>query len=43
MAVEQAGKLIANIPCRGEPVSELGPDLFDTAGLREDPTPFELP
>jgi hypothetical protein len=43
IAVEQNGKLLTNLPCRGEPVSELGPDFFSRAGIPDDPAPFDLP
>jgi hypothetical protein len=26
-------RLLTNLRCRGTPVSELGPDLFDSAGI----------
>jgi hypothetical protein len=43
IAVEQNGKLLTNQPCRGKPVSELGPDFFSDSGIPNDDTPFELP
>jgi hypothetical protein len=43
LAVEQNGKLLANMSCRGEPVSQIGPDLFASAGIAEDMQEFELP
>ncbi len=43
IAVEQNGKLLTNLACRGNPVSELGPDLFDSARIPMDDVPFELP
>lgn len=36
VAVERNHKLVANLPCVGEPKSELGPDFFDKAGLAVD-------
>ena len=43
IAVEQNGKLLTNLPCHGEPSSELGPDFFSGASIPDDATPFELP
>ena len=43
VAIEKSGKLIKNINCHGQPVSYLGPDLFNKAGLAADITEFELP
>ncbi len=43
IAVERNGKPLTNLPCRNEPVSELGPDFFGKAGIADDPTPFDLP
>lgn len=43
LAVEQNGKLLANLPCHGKPDSELGPDFFGKAGIVEDDKDFDLP
>jgi hypothetical protein len=43
LAVEKGGRLLANLRCRGMPVSELGPDFFSSAGISDDETPFDLP
>lgn len=43
LAVEQNGKLLANFPCHGKPMSELGPDFFSSAGIANDDKDFELP
>lgn len=43
VAVEKDGGLLTNLPCRGTPVSELGPDYFSGAGIPDDETPFDLP
>jgi hypothetical protein len=43
LAVEQNGKLLANLPCKGKPVSELGPDFFSNAGITDDDKDFDLP
>lgn len=43
VAVERDGRPLTNLPCRGRPVSELGPDFFASAGIAEDTTPFDLP
>jgi hypothetical protein len=43
VAVEEEGRLLANLQCRGEPTSELGPDFFTSAGIRDDKTSFDLP
>jgi hypothetical protein len=43
LAVEQNGKLLANLPCKGKPVSELGPDFFSNAGIAADDKDFDLP
>jgi hypothetical protein len=43
VAVEQNGKLLTNLPCRDNPVSELGPDFFSNADIPDDTSPFELP
>jgi hypothetical protein len=43
VAVEKYGKLVSNLPCTEEPVSELGPDLFRHGGFPGDPEGFDLP
>jgi hypothetical protein len=43
LAVEKDGHLLTNRRCRGEPISELGPDFFSSAGIPDDETPFDLP
>lgn len=43
VAVLKNGKRVANLPCRSPVQSELGPDLFDRAGLADEPAAFELP
>ncbi len=43
VAVEQGGRVTANIKCTGPVTSELGPDLYGTAGFPEDTQGFALP
>jgi hypothetical protein len=43
VTVEKDGKRIATLPCNGKETSELGPDLFATAGIGEDSAGFDLP
>jgi hypothetical protein len=43
VAVEKNGKLVSNLRCSQEPVSELGPDLFHNSGFPEDAEGFDLP
>ena len=43
VAVEKAGKLVANVKCVGTSTSEMGPDFFNKAGLPEDDEEFDLP
>lgn len=43
VVVEKNGKRVASLPCKGKEASELGPDLFTTAGLTEDTADFGLP
>jgi hypothetical protein len=43
VAVEKDGKLVSNLPCTQKPISELGPDLFRSAGFPQDLEGFELP
>ena len=44
VAVQKAGKPFANFPCRDTPESEIGPQFFETAGLRgaDPPNDFEF-
>lgn len=43
IAVERDGKQIANLKCTGKPVSLLGPDWFEQAGIKTDDQGFDLP
>ncbi|HMN75081.1 MAG TPA: hypothetical protein PKC97_03370 [Burkholderiaceae bacterium] len=43
VVVEKHGRRIASLPCVGATASTLGPDLFERAGIAEDPLGFELP
>jgi hypothetical protein len=43
VAVQKAGKLVANVPCKNAAESKLGSDWFDKAGLVADEQEFELP
>ena len=43
VAVEKNGKRIANLACKGEARSELGPELFSRAGIASSEDGFELP
>lgn len=43
VVVEKGQKRIANVVCKGEAQSELGPDLFLQAGIAEAGDTFELP
>lgn len=43
VAVEQNGRLAANLPCKDKAISEIGPDFFMQAGIADDDAPFELP
>ena len=45
VAVQKSGKQYANFPCRTEPESEIGPELFETLGLSEanQTNGFEIP
>ena len=43
LAVEKDGRLLTNLRCRGTPISEVGPDFFNSAGIPDDETPFDLP
>jgi hypothetical protein len=43
VAIERGGKPLAHVSCTDVPVSKLGSDLFDKAGLKADNADFELP
>lgn len=43
VSVEKNGKRQINLSCKDRPVSELGPDFFDQAGLTKDESGFDLP
>ena len=43
VSVEKDGKMLTNLPCRAKPEFEIGPALFEDAGIPEDNTPFDLP
>jgi hypothetical protein len=43
VAVEKDGKTLSYHRCTAEPVSELGPEFFDHAGIPEDAEEFLLP
>lgn len=43
VVVEKHGRRIANLRCVDQATSALGPDLFDRAGIVEDPLGFEPP
>jgi hypothetical protein len=43
VVVEKDGKRIASLACKGEPVSELGPGLFEEANIKEAEFVFEPP
>ncbi len=43
VAVLQDGKLLANLPCRTAPDSEIGPDFFAHAAIADDDQAFDLP
>ena len=43
VAVEESGKLIANIKCKGPVQSSIGSALFEQAGLPADEKAFQLP
>jgi hypothetical protein len=43
VVVEKSGKRIANLKCATEARSELGPDLFSSAGIAPFEDSFELP
>ncbi|MGQ3299029.1 hypothetical protein [Reyranella sp.] len=43
VAVERDGKSVANLNCTGKPISLLGPDWFDKAGITAKGQDFDLP
>lgn len=43
VVVEREGKQIAHLPCLGNAISELGPDLFSTADIKVVDDGFVLP
>ena len=43
VVVEKDGKRVASYPCKDKETSELGPDLFAKAGIRDDTAGFDLP
>jgi hypothetical protein len=43
VAIEHGGKRIAHVSCTDEPVSKLGDELFQKAGLKPEDTDFDLP
>ncbi|MGH8548697.1 MAG: hypothetical protein ACRERU_08900 [Methylococcales bacterium] len=43
VVVERDHKQVTSLPCKGPVTSELGPDLFEQAGLPEDQEGFDLP
>lgn len=43
VVVEQAGKRIASLACRGAVTSDLGPNLFSAAGIESAEGSFDLP
>lgn len=43
LSIEKSGKQIANLSCKDEPISEIGPDFFDQAGIPESNSSFEIP
>lgn len=43
VVVEKKGASITHLPCTGAVVSELGPELFEQAGLAEDEPGSDLP
>jgi hypothetical protein len=43
VAIEHSGKRIAHVSCTDEPVSKLGDELFQKAGLKPEDTDFDLP
>ena len=43
VVVEKSGKRVSSLRCKGGETSELGPDLFASAGIAEDSSSFELP
>lgn len=43
VTVQKDGHRKANLICRNQPISELGPDFFERAAIKQDPIGFELP
>ena len=43
VAVEQAGRMVANLKCSGRPASLLGPDWFEKAGVQGRGEEFDFP
>lgn len=43
VTVEQDHKRQVNLSCKDKPISELGPDFFEQAGLAKDQIGFDLP
>lgn len=43
LLVEQAGKPLATLKCQGEPISLLGPDWFEKAGVKPGKEEFDFP
>jgi hypothetical protein len=43
VAVEKNDRLLTNLACEDEVMSEVGPDLFRRTGLAEEPEAFQLP
>ena len=43
VVTEKDGLRIANLVCKGKERAELGPDLFERAGVSEDTVGFDLP
>lgn len=43
VVVEQSGRRIATLACKGPVISELGPDLFSKAAIAPAESDFELP
>lgn len=43
VVVEKNGQRVAHLPCTSAVVSELGPEVFERAGLPSDEQGFELP
>lgn len=43
VAVEKNGTLVTSLKCKGSVISEIGPELFEQAGLPDDGGDFDLP